>query len=348
MASDLIFNGTPYPGRSGANKFGTFYSNIQPPPPDIGVEILRNNGMELGFLSGIATTWQNSVAGGAVATFYQETSILCNGTNSQGIILTTPTTTITNIRFRQALSTYATYTAGNQYILMFNVKNSNGNGTLPIWMFSKDGASPTSATCYISNTEWNHYEYRVNIQTTQGANRFVEFMLGSNQGTFYFDDVYLHIGSMNNTFSMENTWGSRLVEMTGRVRGCSGYGTISKVNGLWGTGIVTLPSGMFLYRPIIGCYKVRPDLVNLTVYGYGNPLDSYTTKGKYITDDWSQEYMDTYINRHYNLDDPYGRIITSEILSTGFKVTIWASPFSGEINPIMGNSITYYWHAFGV
>lgn len=55
MSRDIIFGGTAYEGRTGANRFGTFYSALQPPPPTA-----IDNGLPLAW--SLSTEWAARLA----------------------------------------------------------------------------------------------------------------------------------------------------------------------------------------------------------------------------------------------------------------------------------------------
>jgi hypothetical protein len=66
-------------------------------------------------------------------------------------------------------------------------------------------------------------------------------------GTFYTTVVPPISGSRVGL--LETTWGSRIAEMSGKVRGISGHGTL----GTFGTLTIGFPSGFFSFVPLVSC-----------------------------------------------------------------------------------------------
>ena len=152
--------------------------------------------------------------------------------------------------------------------------------------------------------------------------------------------------------AMEITWGSRLAEMTGRVRGLSGFGTVPHLGTLnilfpEMAGTIaggTLPLGYFTHSPLVKAYmlvktKVKySDFADLKDESYLIPLQN--TNWKYSVGSDGKEYGQQDLNVNYGIQVRLSSIYGLTFCDT--TPTYWRS-FGN-----MTDDTVIYWHAFGI
>lgn len=152
-------------------------------------------------------------------------------------------------------------------------------------------------------------------------------------GTFY-TQVQPVYQDDSTCFTLDKAWGSRMVEMSGRIRGLSGVGTLP-VYPTRGTIQITFPIGYFQFIPIVDSIF----LVKSTEFVL-NP-DDYRNR---TNDDGQKAYIkDFFMNpRDWNTIFYQLRNITN----TGFFICAVPQNNYQFIGPITQRII--YWNAFGV
>lgn len=163
---------------------------------------------------------------------------------------------------------------------------------------------------------------------------------GSLRWGTYFNQVQ-PAGSFT---TQDQMWGSRLAEMTGRVRGISGTGTIDQTAG---TNQITFPVGMFNYTPIIDIHllKVQEDF---GIIGQNGGFDSKFVSNWLFPRDTSlifQSVVNPVFNiNSFTINPKTFNINVVDVDNTGFKIVQFG--FTHPISLAYGQA--FYWHAFGI
>jgi len=333
MSRNLIVNGGYDASRSGASKYGTFWSAVQPPFPTSLIDAISNPSFEVN-TTGWTGTGNHSIS--------RITSDANFGTACLQIVASAIGDSSTN-----HAKVTTTVTTGVSYTTRFYAKSVSGNTTLTVRDETNNGSGTFTLTA-----SWALYSISITHNTSSNSLRF--FLGGA--GTFLIDNVSEKTAGTDGTYTLDIGWGERLAENSGRVRGLSGVGTIPATT-TPGTSTITFPTSYFAHTPIVDLFLPRSYILDgqsETFDDKGSPVVRLNTLfGDYIVNDpYSVEYY--YVNPAWNDFIPdnvsYPNqppwILARQIGSNGFLVTnITRRNFARTYWNI---PVPFYWHAFGV
>lgn len=338
MAQNIRINGTTYDGRSDVSKYGTFFRQVQPPSySSLGTEMSNNNGFESWITSSNCTKWGLDTNGNNNPTLSREAGIVHGGSFS-------------------AKLDFSPITNGNLFQFENDDQNQSlagpANLTISVWIYGTAGKrvvlralnNPTTSlyfegtyTLQNSNT-WEQASFTGTIPG--GGGNFRWFCLRvldySASEIYYFDDASVKAGGTNGVQTMDCNWGSRLAEMSGRVRGLSGQFTLvaNGTNSANATVNITFPAGYFNFIP---CIDIRMLNHNIVI-GYNNQI----LQGSFVSANWQfTRQQDPNLTYSHFIQMTFPIVQLFNLGSTGFTAIIYTPNTGQEIR-------TWTWHAYGV
>lgn len=327
MSTDIYFNGTQYPDRTGNNKFGTFYNQIVPPLSS-GSTFIPTGTLNLNFedVSGVGDPkiqpWTTSFNLG-VMPYFAELTTVQNGTRAVKIELNHVNS---NPAYLMAdfIGLKESWTGSRIATVSFWLYGTAGWKT-PFRGITSGDTTLMDGTYTATNTNtWEQAIYATNVLGTNF--RAVRVYAGTNAvsgagSIAYIDNFSLTVSpqAVGGVQTMDTNWGGRVAENTGRVRGYSMIGTVPKD----GTLTVTFPANFFTsFRPMIDVRVLRNDIQ--TKFDKTGRI-----AGKFFTDSWfSTLFLFTGggLGVEGIVEEPRPVPLISEIGTVSCKVTAYWSP----------------------
>ncbi len=346
MPTDLYINGTQYPDRSGSDKFGTFYSQCQPPV----ISGTTYGGANFSLVDGDLEIWTGASLDNWTENwnlgsnpFTKETTNIQNGAASAKILFNSPSSN--QVWLRQDLRGICGNWSGLRTYTITGYIYGTAGWKAPFRFKNSGGAEFGSGTYTIVNTNtWEQFSY-VFTDTDGTSRNFADFFAGTNTisgagSLVYLDNLVLTISGAAGSvqYTMDSNWGARIAENTGRVRGLSGFGTID----VDGTFSFTFPSGWFKFQPQVEVNVKRK---------YIKPTPALNSMvGNFFTDNWNdtQQVFVLHQSQPGNYFEPRPQIFVQLTGTTGFKCTgYWALP-TDPLDDSAKVPIVFSWHAKGI
>jgi len=329
MPTDIYFNGTTYPGRSGNDKYGTFYTQCKPPQPLVaGANVLVN-----GDFSSFTGTPDDNLMDIFTGWTFIDGDLL---DAAAGEFLTAPNSVkvVSDPDITEFSQLINSVIANASYTLTFNYKKKSV-GTLQLAISDNNGKFWNKDTGLWQSTLYSNIFTNNGVSWSAGT---MAMVLGSLTTSLTIDISVTAIGTMlvdgmkfsqsaNQVYTLDYHLPARVMENCGRAKGLSSFGSIPTA---MSTYTQQFPTNFFQFTPIVQFRILR-------TLGNGN----FVTAGTFLTPNiWM-------IGNEAN-DHTYGHLGESLLLDN-FILTVGSTYFSVVPDKHLGgHDYVIYWHAFGV